>query len=448
MTCRAFGIAVGALLCFIAAPVSAQQSTTKTIAKQNSKLVLDMPGLNGGREVFQYFGWDSTQKIERSYAAQMPSAGSYPRAQVYLYVLRLGYVWAHEKTVDESVIKGSIPFLRDRAITIETADQGGQNQNLAHVRTRFSVDGAKCIWFKAVEGRMGAGMGGASPGGNYSVSGFYCGPVGQPLSASDIRAVLDGWRYVPNPPGSGVAMAPASPPSAPAESAPAPVLAPPAPSAFRSAPRSKLESSGSGFVVSRDGHVLTNAHVIERCAAVRAKLPGGKAAEVEVIARDQRGDLALLKAEFAPSAVASFRDGTRVRPGEAVVAVGFPLHGLLASEANVSPGAVSAVSGLRDDARHLQITAPVQSGNSGGPLLDASGNVVGIVFSKLNALKVAGITGDIPQNGNFAIKAELATGFMLANGVVADTSASTVERKPADIGDEAKRFTLLIECWK
>lgn len=223
---------------------------------------------------------------------------------------------------------------------------------------------------------------------------------------------------------------------------------PAAPSIPPPARKRELESTGSGFAVSKAGHILTNAHVIEGCAEVRAKPPGAAAVKAEVIARDQRGDLALLKSAAALTAVASFREGRRIRQGDAVIAVGFPLHGLLASEANVSPGAVSALSGLRDDARHLQITAPIQPGNSGGPLLDLSGNVVGVVVAKLNALKVAGITGDVPQNVNFAIKAELATGFLLSHGVVTETAPSAAERKPADIGEAAKKFTVLVECWK
>ncbi len=228
-------------------------------------------------------------------------------------------------------------------------------------------------------------------------------------------------------------------------SAPSPGSASPAPAV---AGTRKLAGNGSGFFVSREGHVLTNEHVIDSCAEVRARPPSGAAVKADIIARDARGDLALLKITLVPAAVASFREGRRIRQGEAVVAVGYPLQGLLASDANVSPGAVSALAGLGDDARHLQITAPIQPGNSGGPLLDASGNVVGVVVAQLNALRLARVAGTIPQNVNFAIKAELATGFLLANGVLAQTAPSSVERKPADIGEAAKRFTVLIECWK
>jgi len=84
--------------------------------------------------------------------------------------------------------------------------------------------------------------------------------------------------------------------------------------------------------------------------------------------------------------------------------IGFPFHGLLTSDFTVTTGIISSLAGLFNDTRFLQISAPVQPGNSGGPLLDTSGNIVGVVAEKLNALRVAKATGDIPENINFAIK--------------------------------------------
>ncbi len=152
MTTNAISVVVVASLFLMPATTMAQQSTTKTITRQDSKLVLDMPGLNGGREIFEFYGWNPSYTTEKSYAAQVKWNANYPRAQVYLTVLRPGYIWTRENIVDEAVIKGSVPFLKDRTITIETADQGGQSRTLPHVRTRFSVDGAKCIWFKSLGG--------------------------------------------------------------------------------------------------------------------------------------------------------------------------------------------------------------------------------------------------------------------------------------------------------
>jgi serine protease Do len=111
-----------------------------------------------------------------------------------------------------------------------------------------------------------------------------------------------------------------------------------------------------------------------------------------------------------------------VQQGEDIVVYGFPLAGVLSSGGNVVTGNVTALAGLGDDSRFLQISAPVQPGNSGGPLLDRYGDVVGVVVAKLNALKIASATGDIPQNVNFAIKASVAMAFLDAQRVTMSTT--------------------------
>ena len=102
---------------------------------------------------------------------------------------------------------------------------------------------------------------------------------------------------------------------------------------------------------------------------------------------------------------------------ETVAAYGYPLPGLLASGGNLTTGNITALSGIGDDSRLLQISVPVQPGNSGGPLLDSGGNVVGVVEGKINAIKIAAASGDIPQNVNFAIKASVIATFLDSNGV-------------------------------
>lgn len=130
-----------------------------------------------------------------------------------------------------------------------------------------------------------------------------------------------------------------------------------------------------------------------------------------------------------------------------MVVVGFPLHGLLASEANVTTGTISALAGLGNDTRFLQITAAVQPGNSGGPLLDQSCNIGGVV-SKLDTMRIAKATGDIPQNINFAINGTVAKAFLDATSVEYETSASSNSMGAAEIGAAAKKFTLLLECYR
>ena len=103
---------------------------------------------------------------------------------------------------------------------------------------------------------------------------------------------------------------------------------------------------------------------------------------------------------------------------------GFPLHGLLTSGINVTKGIVSALAGPGDDRRIFQITAPVQPGNSGGPVLDASGNVVGVVVARLDAIKLARRTGRLPQNVNFAISEGTVRAFLDAHDVPYETAPS------------------------
>src|SRR5262249_57418929 len=109
----------------------------------------------------------------------------------------------------------------------------------------------------------------------------------------------------------------------------------------------------------------------------------------------------------------AFRSPPRL--GESIAIFGFPLTGLLSSSGNFTTGSVAAVTGLSDDSRMVQISAPVQPGNSGGPLIDKYGNVIGVIVAKLNAIGVASVTNDIPQNVNFAIKSPLATHFLASN---------------------------------
>lgn len=211
-------------------------------------------------------------------------------------------------------------------------------------------------------------------------------------------------------------------------------------------PTPKTMSVGSGFMVSKAGHILTNAHVIEGCREVHTKLPSGRAMLASTVAHDFDSDLALLQVSGSGPDIAAFREGRVVRQGEAVVVVGFPLSGLLASGSSLTTGTVSALAGLRDDPTFLQITAPVQAGNSGGPLLDESGNVVGVVVGKLNALKVAGLTGDLPQNVNFAIHGTVARSFLDARGVRYETAPSRTKLEIPDVGDRAREFTVVLQC--
>jgi len=205
-------------------------------------------------------------------------------------------------------------------------------------------------------------------------------------------------------------------------------------------------SSGSGVVIGAHGEVLTNAHVVPNCAQITVRPSSGEMATATLVARDEKNDLAVIRTRPSVTSIATFRDGAPVRAGDGIVALGYPLSGLLATTVNLTVGNVSALAGLGDDSRYLQISAPVQPGNSGGPLLDTSGHLVGIVSSKLNAALIARSTGDIPQNVNFAIKAEVARTFLDSHSIPYQTARSEHALSPADVGDAARPFTVEINC--
>jgi S1-C subfamily serine protease len=206
--------------------------------------------------------------------------------------------------------------------------------------------------------------------------------------------------------------------------------------------------TGTGIIVAREGLVVTNDHVVKSCGDIRIHDRDGGVTPATLKAHDERNDLALLKSSHEWPDWARLRDGGTIRPGDGVVAVGYPLSGLLGSEseASITTGTVSALSGLGNDTRFLQLTAPVQPGNSGGALLDMSGHLVGVVTAKLNAIAVAGATGDIPQNVNFALKETVVRSFLDANSVTYAGAPAENSLSAADVGAMAKKFTVLVEC--
>jgi S1-C subfamily serine protease len=203
--------------------------------------------------------------------------------------------------------------------------------------------------------------------------------------------------------------------------------------------------SGSGFYVSAMGHVLTNAHVVEGCRSITISQRGEPPTEGRIVAKDSLNDLALIQAkDHQQNSVPPLRGNVRL--GEQVAVFGFPLNGILATTGNFTLGNVTATAGLQDDSRILQISSPVQPGNSGGPLLDQNGNVVGVVVAKLDALRFASITHDVAQNINFAIKATVAQTFLEANGISNASSSSSIHLEPDSIAEKAKSFTVFVEC--
>ena len=220
------------------------------------------------------------------------------------------------------------------------------------------------------------------------------------------------------------------------------------PPASKSSKAAKSSSGfGTGFVVSANGHIVTNNHVIDGCSELKGNLTGEAAMVLRVVSADTNNDLALLQ----PSSAVTFKDFARIRDrsfhsGDSVVAIGFPYHGLLTSDFTVTTGIVSSLSGMHNDTRFLQISAPVQPGNSGGPLFDNSGQIVGVVTGKLPGLRIAAATGNIPENINFAIKTGALRDFLDNSVVPYQTAEPKGELKTPEIAGNARAYTMLISC--
>lgn len=208
-----------------------------------------------------------------------------------------------------------------------------------------------------------------------------------------------------------------------------------------------LAMTGTGAVINREGNVLTSAHVVTGCKDVRVTSPRKSAV---LLVADKANDLAVLSLDQWSGGVADLNASESVAQGEEIVVFGFPLGELLPSSGNMTTGVVSSLAGVGNNATMLQITAPVQPGNSGGPLLNRKAQIVGVVVSKADAVKIARVTGDIPQNVNFAVSLPTVKSFLNANHVNYTTSRGLLvrEKSPADLALLAQTFVLKLECWK
>lgn len=208
------------------------------------------------------------------------------------------------------------------------------------------------------------------------------------------------------------------------------------------------KNTGTAFIVNAAGHAITNHHVVEGCTEVRAE---GRDGVVKVVTSDVINDLAQLQipgAVFAQATIAS--DPAKVRQGEDIVVFGFPLNAVLSSGGNLTPGVVSALTGLGNNTNQIQITAPIQPGSSGSPVISKKGEVVGVVAMKLSDSKMAKATGQVGQNVNFAVSGQTLKTFLDTHKVEYRSGGmfSFGSKSTADLADDARKWTLVVECWK
>ena len=203
-------------------------------------------------------------------------------------------------------------------------------------------------------------------------------------------------------------------------------------------------SSGSGFAVSSDGYVITNHHVIEGCQKVVVHTKG-RELPVTVVTYDPQNDLALLKGDFRPSTVFPLSNN-RSELLQDVYVAGFPFGNKVSTSVKVTKGIISSLTGIGNNFSNIQIDAALQSGNSGGPILDEFGNVVGVAVAKLDAKYMFDNFGSIPENTNFGIKSNVVRSIMDSNGVDSP-SANKSSISKSQLGKMISNGTYYLSCW-
>jgi S1-C subfamily serine protease len=224
-------------------------------------------------------------------------------------------------------------------------------------------------------------------------------------------------------------------------------------------------STGTGFLISKMGHAITNAHVVQNCKKITIGDNANKQVPAELVNTDRNNDLALLKLSTLEMASAESKSliqklsivvvplasqgllrSEDVNLGEKVLVAGYPFGDLFSNTIKVTSGVVSATRGLGDDSGEFQLDAAVQPGNSGGPIYDSSGNIVGVVVAQLDKLKMAKAIGSLPENVNFGIKASTVRQFLISSGLPSKKAEQTEEKSTQQLAEIAKNQALMVMC--
>ncbi|MDG2003359.1 MAG: serine protease [Novosphingobium sp.] len=178
-------------------------------------------------------------------------------------------------------------------------------------------------------------------------------------------------------------------------------------------------SVGTGFFVGPSGNILTSFHVIDGAKRIACRTQNGKFHSASLERASAANDLALLKVEFRPRAYLGLAAPYSITPGDRVFTLGYGAPNYLGvHEPRYTEGSISALSGLGAEDAYMQVSVPVQPGNSGGPLLNEDGHVVGVVAAQAAVEKFQEVEGTLPQNVNWAVKADYAAPLVRDRTVV------------------------------
>ena len=217
------------------------------------------------------------------------------------------------------------------------------------------------------------------------------------------------------------------------------------------APGKKLASIGTGFFVAPDGHIVTNNHVIDGCEIISATAAlGGDIATADLIDTDVRNDLALLRTKLPPPATATFRSPADLDSGRPVAVIGYPTQGMAPLKPFFTAGfTTDSDGGIPNIPPTLfQIKAKVRPGNSGGPVLNDSGHVIGVIFAKIDTPGFFQNTGKVVRDIGFVVRNPILFRVLDRHDVTYQTAA-TGSAVPQDrLLDLSRPFVARIGCWK
>ena len=202
--------------------------------------------------------------------------------------------------------------------------------------------------------------------------------------------------------------------------------------------------SGSGFFISDEGHLVTNHHVVNYCNITQVNY-FGKTGKAKVIAYDRINDLALLETDITPKDKfdISIQDAKLL---DDIYVAGYPFGKAVSSSVKVTKGVVSALAGLENNYALVQIDAAIQPGNSGGPIVNTNGDVVGVAVAKLDYKDALESYGVIPENTNFGIKSSILKNFTSANSIK-NLNKEPKEIPKDQVGEKIQNATAYVGCY-
>lgn len=218
-------------------------------------------------------------------------------------------------------------------------------------------------------------------------------------------------------------------------------------------PDSKLEgmhlaSTGSGFFVSQDGSVLTSRHVVDDCSGVSVIPTFGEEVVATAVIPDDQADLALLRTAATPQVTAPFSEGSGSAVVEAGFVAGYPEQGLVA----VAPVLTAVEVLLREEQTPrgpaMIVRGNIRKGNSGGPLIDSGGNVIGVVVAKIDTVAMYQTTGAAVRDIGFILPGDRVQRFLQAQRVAYYQNQQRPLQPAEHILEDARAFMVQVGCWR